>query len=118
MSFWYLATPYSRYPDGLEEAFKIACKAAGLLIEAKVRVYSPIAHTHPIAIHAGIDPKAHDIWLPADQPFMDAARGLIVLRAASWEISYGIGEEIKEFTKIGKPIHYFDPWTIPQEVLP
>lgn len=113
MSFFYLATPYSKYPAGIEEAFKLACRAAGMLIKAGVPVYSPIAHMHPVAIQTGLDPKAHDIWLPADRPFMIAARALVVLRAESWECSYGIGEEIKEFASMGKPIHYFDPWTLP-----
>jgi hypothetical protein len=118
MSFLYLATPYSKYPGGIDEAFRLACRAAGLLIQHGVRVYSPIAHTHPIAVHAGIDPYAHKIWLPADKPFMDAASGLIVLRAESWEISYGIGEEIKEFTAAQKPVHYMDCWTVPDGVKP
>ena len=26
MTFWYLATPYSKYPHGIEEAFKEACR--------------------------------------------------------------------------------------------
>lgn len=115
-TFWYLATPYSKYPGGIEEAFKVACRAAADLIRSGVRVYSPIAHTHPVAIHGNIDPYAHEIWLPADVPFMEAARGLIVLKAESWERSYGIGEEIKAFSAAGKPVLYMEPGTVP--VLP
>lgn len=114
-SFWYLATPYSKFPGGLDEAFKVACKAAADLIRAGVRVYSPIAHTHPVAIHGGIDPYDHGIWLPADKPFMDLARGLVVLKAESWEKSYGISVEIEEFKKAGKPIVYMYPGAVPVE---
>lgn len=117
MKYWYLATPYSKYPGGIEEAFKVACRAAADLILAGVKVYSPIAHTHPIAIHGEIDPYAHDIWLPADEPFMDAAHGLIVLRADTWEKSYGIGVEIEHFKKLGRPVIYMDPGVVPSEVL-
>jgi hypothetical protein len=114
-SYWYLASPYSKYPGGLDEAFKEVCRAAASLIRAGVRVYSPIAHTHPIAIHGNIDPYDHGIWLPADEPFMKKASGLIVLRAESWEKSYGISVEIEEFRKAGKPIVYMDPGQVPGE---
>lgn len=108
---WYLATPYSKYPRGLEKAFVEACRAAALLVRHGVRVYSPIAHTHPVAIHGGIDPLDHSIWLPADKPFMDAACGLLVVRMTGWAESYGIGEEIKVFEAAGKPIRHMD-WPV------
>ena len=116
MSFWYLATPYSKYPGGIEEAFRLACRATADLIRAGIRAYSPIAHTHPVAIHGGIDPYDHRIWLTADEPFMHAACGLIVLKAESWELSYGISEESKAFEKAGKPIVYMEPGVIPVEL--
>lgn len=104
--YWYLCSPYSRYPAGIEEAFRDVCRAAAHLIGQGVRVYSPIAHTHPIAIHGEIDPYAHDIWLPADAPFMNAAHGLIVCMMDTWRESYGIGVEIEEFAKAHKPVFY------------
>ena len=45
--FWYLASPYSKYPEGTQAAFEMACWQAGLLIRAGVPVFSPIAHSHP-----------------------------------------------------------------------
>lgn len=106
--YWYLATPYSKFPGGIEAGFIAACKATAKLIAAGVRVYSPIAHTHPIAIHGGIDPLDHSIWLPADKPFMDAAFGLLVAKLDTWDRSYGIGEEIAAFTRAAKPIFYIE----------
>jgi len=117
-AFWYLATPYSKYPDGIDEAFKLACRATADLIRAGVRVYSPIAHTHPVAIHGGIDPYNHAIWIPADEPFMHHACGLIVLCADAWTESKGIGIEVAEFEKVGKPVVYMVPGIVPTEVLP
>jgi hypothetical protein len=114
-SYWYLASPYSKYPDGLDAAFEEVCRAAALLIRAGVRVYSPIAHTHPIAKYGNIDPYDHGIWLPADEPFMKKGCGLIVLRAKSWEISYGISVEIERFTEAKKPLVYMDPGIVPSE---
>lgn len=109
MSFWYLATPYSKYPGGIDEAWKMACRVTAELIRARIKVYSPIAHTHPVAIYGELDPLDHNIWLPADQPMMDAAKGLLIYRAPSWEISKGIAAEIAEFTRAGKPVKYLDP---------
>ena len=61
-------------------------RAAAVLIRQGIRVYSPIAHTHPIAIHGGIDPLDHKIWLPADAPFMHGAVGLIVSAMNSYYV--------------------------------
>ena len=113
MTLWYLATPYSKYPGGIEAAYQIALRQTGLLIRAGVPVFSPIAHTHPIAIACGIDPFDHTIWLPADEPMMAAATGLIMLRAESWEQSYGMGEELKAFQAAGKPVVWMDPDVLP-----
>lgn len=113
MSYWYLATPYSKYPAGIEEAWKLACRAAADLIKAGVPTYSPIAHTHPIAIHGEIDPYAHDIWLPADEPLMESAMGLIVLTAEGWQDSFGIAHEMNRFANMDKPIVLMVPGEVP-----
>ena len=115
--YWYLGTPYSKYPDGIEEAFKLACQQAALLIKAGIKVYSPIAHTHPIAIHGGMDPHDHGLWIPADLPFMRNAYGLIVLMANGWKESKGLSIEIDDFTKDGKPIVYMSVGVVPTELL-
>lgn len=109
--FWYLASPYSKYPDGIDEAFQQACMAAGQLVKHGVKVYCPIAHTHAISIHGSVDPWAHDIWMPQDMPFMEAAKGLIVLQMPTWERSRGVMEEIGKFREAGKPI-VFMPWSV------
>lgn len=106
--FWYLASPYSRYERGLVEAFSKACQAAGWLIKHGVNVHSPIAHTHPVAMHANIDPCDHDIWLRADAPFMRLSRGLIVLMLDGWNDSYGVSVEIEDFQRQGKEIHFME----------
>jgi hypothetical protein len=109
--YWYTATPYSKWPAGIEDAYRMACRETARLLKAGINAYSPIAHTHGVAMHGGIDPLSHEIWLAADRPLMDAACGLIVVRATGWEDSYGIGEEIKVFKAAGKPILYIDPST-------
>ena len=54
--FWYLATPYSKFPGGLDLAAKAASLCAGILIAERVWVFSPIAHSHPIAMASALDP--------------------------------------------------------------
>jgi hypothetical protein len=109
MSFVYLATPYSKAPQGLDYAHKEACEAAAAWIKAGVPCYSPIAHTHPIAIVGDIDPLNHDIWLPADRPMMDASSALVVVMFTGWDESYGIKCEIREFEHNNKPIFFWQP---------
>ena len=116
--FAYLATPYSKYPYGLDQAHIEACNAAGRLIEAGVPTFCPIAHSHAIAQCSGIDETDHDIWIAADQPFMDSAYVLVVAMLPSWEDSYGIGVEIEEFERTGRPVIYWEPCAhIPEELL-
>lgn len=109
--YWYLATPYSKYPEGLNAAWVAACEAAGHLVRQGRTIYCPIAHTHPIAIYGQLNPLDHEIWLPLDKPFMDNAIGLIVVKMPSWQDSYGISVEIDVFQAAGKPIEYME-WPI------
>lgn len=102
----YLASPYSKYPDGIDAAFVTVCEVAGALIRQGWSIYSPIAHTHPIAIHAKIDPLNHAIWLAFDEAMMTAATGCLVVRMPGYDQSFGIAHEIKRFREMGKPIRY------------
>lgn len=102
--YWYLATPYSHVPGGLEVAFWAACRLAALLTKVGVKVFCPIAHSHPIAAIGEIDPTDHTIWLAADQPLMDSAYGLIVAAFPGLAESKGVEAEVKCFAKAGKPI--------------
>ena len=106
--YWYLATPYTGYPGGINEAFKEASRAAATLLKHGIRVYSPIAHTHPIALYGELDPTDHSIWLPADGPLMAAAVGIIIIKMNGWEKSKGIAHEVNAFKEAGKPVLYME----------
>jgi hypothetical protein len=116
--FYYLATPYSKWKAGLDDAAKQAALLAGALIKRGIGVYSPIAHSHTIAVAADIDPFSHEIWLPADKPLADAAFGLIVAGLDGWRESYGIGKEIEWFGLARKPRYLLDPSSLTLQVLP
>lgn len=108
----YLATPYSLYPGGPHRAFEDASRLAAKLLRAGVKVYSPIAHTHPLAIYGDIDPLDHAIWMPFDEAMMTAAHVLIVAELPSWDESKGVAHEIAFFERAGKPIYHLNPETL------
>jgi hypothetical protein len=62
-------------------------KLAARLLVAGMRVYSPIAHTHPLAIYGHLDPKDHSIWLPFDETMMAKADVLLVAHMEGWKDS-------------------------------
>lgn len=106
-TLWYLATPYTHYAPGLKKAFRHAAQAAAGLLKQGINVYSPIAHSHPIAWYGGISPTDQKLWLAFDAAMMERCDGLIVIRMAGWNESAGIAHEIGEFLKQGKPIRHF-----------
>lgn len=113
--YWYLGSPYSKYPKGIQAAYEDVCVQQALLIKGGIPVFCPIAHTHGPAIHGGIDPLAHDIWIPADLPFMYYAKGLIVCMMDGWKDSYGLTLEIEHFIVNHKPVIYMKPGEVPLE---
>jgi CTP:molybdopterin cytidylyltransferase MocA len=109
-SLVYLATPYTKYRAGIEQAAIEAARLSGRLITAGIKIYSPIAHSHAIALASKIDPLDHELWMAADAPFMHAAQALLVAEMTGWQESAGIAKEI--FQKLGKPFYFIDPETL------
>jgi len=102
----YLATPYTKYPAGYHMAAVDAARIAADLLRIGVRVYSPIAHTHPLALYGNLDPLDHTIWLPFDEAIMGLSDALCIAGDMSgWETSYGVGFEIKTFRAAGKSVY-------------
>ena len=115
--YWYLASPYSKFPGGLAQAHRQVCIEVGRLVQAGVAVFSAIAHSHKVAEYCKINPRAHEIWIPLDQALMASAKGLIVLTLPGWERSIGVGFEISYFEATKQPIVYMMPGTVPGGVL-
>lgn len=111
-SLAYLATPYTNFKPDHVVAYIKACRLAARLLLAGVKVYSPIAHTHPIGVYGDIDPLDHGIWLPFDEAMMAKADVLIVAHMAGWESSKGIAHEVAYFGRANKPIYDLDPETL------
>lgn len=104
----YLASPYS-HPSAyiMHKRFKDVCAvAAKLMAEGKI-IFSPIAHTHPIAL-AGKLPTDWSYWKEFDKEFLNVCDSMIVLMLDGWKESVGIRAEIEYFTELGRPITYLE----------
>lgn len=112
MAGWsYLATPYSKYPGGVDQAHAEACWIAARLWKAGVQVYSPIAHTHAIEKIGGLG-VGFEHWAAFDEALIAASDGMIVAKMPGWEDSEGIAAEIAICGRLGKPVRYLDPATL------
>lgn len=109
--YWYLASPYSLYPTGQEQAHADICCIAGRLLKNEISIFSPIAHSHPIADYADIE-MGHEFWMNANRHLIEGAVGLVVVKLESWDESRGIESEIGIFRQAKKPILYLDPATL------
>ena len=108
----YLATPFSRFPRGLDAAHREAVDIAERLHDHGVRVYSPIKYSHIIARDTGVDPIDHNFWLPQCELWFSQCDRLLVATMDGWRDSVGISYEICAFNALGKPIALLDPWTL------
>jgi hypothetical protein len=101
----YLASPYSHEKLSVRcRRFYQVCQAAAVLMRAGVFIFSPIAHTHPIARH-GL-PTGWDFWKPFDEAFLTACRCMIVLQLDGWKESVGVADEIAFMQGANKPVEY------------
>lgn len=109
----YMACPYSAPThEEREQRFNQANKAAAAIMMQGHVVFSPISHSHPIAIPLGNE-LSHGFWLKQDLAFFDWADELWVVKFNGWDRSKGIEIEIYEWTKRNrKPIKYIEPYTL------
>ncbi len=118
MSYYYLVSPYTKFPLGIEAAWYLACEESARLIAAGLPVYSPIAHGHAISVHGGCLIDEHDWkrWIELDEIVIAQSRGVIILRAESWKLSDGIRHERDIANDLKKPIIWMTPGLIPFEL--
>lgn len=117
-SLFYLASPYTKYHEGVDAAFSAVCKQAAFLKNNGIDVFSPIAHSHPISVHGQLGSYSpgdseYQNLLEWDKKFIDRCDGIIVCMMDGWQESYGVKWEMEQFSKQGKPIFYMTPNTVP-----
>jgi len=107
-SYWFLGSPYTKYPGGHEKACADVAKMAAGLIREGIPIFCPVTHSHPIAYLGGIDPVDGKLWQVVNMPFAKTAHGLIVAMLEGFDISLGLAWEISYFHAEGRPIFYVD----------
>jgi len=111
--FWYLATPYTKWWAGLDDAAQQAAIVAGGLTKRGLTVYSPIVNTHIIGLACNLDMRDAEMWLAAERPMAACAHGILVANMLGWDKSYGVGKEREWFYLASKPSYLIDvdAWT-------
>lgn len=107
-TYIYLATPYS-HPEKAVETLRFlkACEIAGSLMAAGVIVYSPIAHTHPIAEVCDL-PRGWEFWERYDKAMLRGASKVVVAKMDGWQESKGVNAEISLASQMGIPVEYIE----------
>lgn len=102
----YLAAPYS---DPLPEVrvlrFNLINQAASFLMRCGFHIYSPISHTHPIAIAGGL-PTGWNFWEGYDTAVLSMCRAFVVLKLPGWDRSTGVAGETKIATQLHLPMYW------------
>jgi hypothetical protein len=112
----YLASPYSHDDPRVREArFRLACEAASVIMRAGLHVFSPIAHTHPIAMAGGL-PTGWDYWRGYDEAMLGACGAMAILQIPGWRESRGVQGEFEIAQKLGLPVAYVDPANVEASV--
>ena len=106
----YLASPYSHpNPAVMQWRYERACLAAAEYIRRGEAVFSPVAHSHPIALAGGLDATDHETWLRIDAEMMTACNAVHVLMLGGWQESRGVREEVRLALERGLPVEYVNP---------
>lgn len=107
-SLIYLAAPYS-HPDPavMDRRFHEINAVAAQLMQSGEFIFSPISHTHPIAMAGGL-PTGWDFWEKYDRAILSACCEVRVLMLDGWRESRGVTAEIAIAIKLGLPVTYID----------
>ncbi|HUT88951.1 MAG TPA: DUF1937 family protein [Thermoguttaceae bacterium] len=101
----YLASPYS-HPDPAiqDQRFQTVCQVAAGMLRAGKLVFSPIAHSIPIAEH-GV-PNTWAFWWGVDLEILARCDEVVVLKLPGWDRSQGVQAEVARARALGKPVSY------------
>ncbi len=100
----YLASPLADDdPIVREIRFIKVCVVAGILMKARYKVFSPIAHTYPIAQRYDL-PHGFEFYRDYDFLMLSKCDHMVILTLDGWRESRGITAEIKEARRLEIPI--------------
>lgn len=105
----YLASPYSNpSADVMQDRFERVCRVAARLMGEGVHLYSPIAHTHPIAVQGSL-PRGWEFWEQYDRKLLAACQELWIVTLDGWKESKGVAAELAIAGEMGLPVKYIEP---------
>ncbi len=105
----YLASPYF-HPDPAvrQKRFEDVCKAASVLMSRGEFVFSPIAHSYPIAVMGAL-PLDFAYWEQYDREMLAGCEELWVLRLDGFKESKGVQAEIDIAAEYCMPVVMLNP---------
>lgn len=102
----YLASPYTNDDKKIVEfRVKKTNKAAAELMSQGHIVFSPISHSHHMAMENDM-PTTFEFWKKQNHAFIDWCDGVYILELQGWKESKGVADEMEYAIKTGKPIYY------------
>lgn len=108
----YLASPYSHESKIVREyRFKMAAYCAAWLVQQDNVVFSPICHSHPMAVEGGLS-GTWEFWQQYDLAFLEFATEMVVVTLDGWYESKGVMAEMAEARFKGIPVSYLNPITL------
>jgi len=88
-----------------EQRFDAVSEFTSKLIKGGMVAYSPIAHSHPLAVRYDIRGD-FDFWMPQNYGMLCKASRVIVLTLDGWKESVGVQAEIAFAEQCGLPVDY------------
>lgn len=105
----YLASPYSHKDASVRQhRFEAVCLATGKLMCAGNHVFSPIAHSHPIALATDL-PTDFSFWDAYCRVMLSRCTKLVVIKLPGWQESVGVQAEIRMAREMGIPAEELEP---------
>jgi len=98
----FLCAPYTNHDPEIVNARVTAINAhAAFLMNQRHIVFSPISHSHPIAIENDM-PTTFEFWQRQNREFIVWCDVVMVLRLNGWQESRGLVDEMKYAKLINK----------------
>jgi hypothetical protein len=104
----YLAAPYSHpYQSVKNQRFLIINQVAAQLMREGNIVFSPISHSHQIAVDHSL-PTDWEYWQRSCEAFVSVSKKVVVIKLEGWETSVGVTAEINLAKELNIPVEYID----------
>jgi len=92
---WYVAQPYSHPNAELRyHRYRFGAVATMELAKRGLKVFSPIAHSHPLEAHGDGPVSPDPFWYGFDRPLFERCDGLLLFKFPQWGSSKGIAMEL------------------------